>query len=115
MNDKKEFVTRQYFCRICKSDHYVRLRKENIKNREKYPFSHIFLHGDLKNILTILYIDSDAQIRGVDVQELTDDDIFSKEHVMSITKKLISEIERIREENDVLHQEIQTLKKSKLI
>ena len=55
------------------------MRKNISEGRERYPFSYIYLHGNLNNILITLYIDRDAQIRGVDVQELTDDDIFSNE------------------------------------
>jgi len=55
------------------------LRKNISEGRERYPFSYIYLHGDFNDIFTTLYIDRDAQIRGVDVQELTDDDIFSNE------------------------------------
>ena len=113
MKVKHDFFIKQYYCRICNKEHTIKLRKNIAEGRERYPFSYIFLHGNLKNILTTLYIDIDAQIRGVDVQELTDDDIFSKDQVISITTKMINEIERLRRENIILLDEINVLKKRK--
>ena len=113
MRENKDYFLKQYYCRICDKEHVIKLRRNITEGRERYPFSYIFLHGDLKNILTTLYIDKDAQIRGVDVQELTDDDIFSKEQVVSITKKMINEIERLRRENTILLDENNDLKRRK--
>ena len=109
--EEKDYFTRKYYCRICNEDHLIMLSKNMINEQEKYPFSFIFLHGELKNILTILYIDKEGQIRGVDVNKLKDDDLFSKDHVVSITTKLIEEIESLREENEYLKEEIHKLKK----
>ena len=111
MTGKKDFFLKHYYCRICDKEHAIQLRKNITQGHERYPFSYIFLHGDLKNILTTLYIDKDAQIRGVDVQELTDEDIFSKKQVVSITAKMMGEIERLRRENSILLDEINELKK----
>ena len=52
------------------------------------------------------------EIRGVDVQELTNNELYSKEQVLSITKILVEEIERLRKENNELIQEINNLPKS---
>jgi hypothetical protein len=112
MKEKNDYFTRQYYCRICKKRHLVKLAKNILMGREKYPFSYIFLHGELKNILTTLYIDKEAQIRGVDVQELTDDDIFSKDQVITITRKLTDELESLRKENMLLYEKIKNLKKN---
>lgn len=112
MKKKKDHIFRKYYCRICNKEHVVKLRKNICEGHDRYPFHHIFLHGDLKNILTTLYIDKDLQIRGVDIQELIDDDIFSKEQMISITTKLMKEIERLRKENVKLLDEINKLKKN---
>ena len=111
--EEKGVLIEKYYCRICDDEHTVELSKNLIVGHKRYPFSYIFLHGDLKNILTTLYIDKDARIRGVDVNELKDDDIFSKDHVISITRKLIKEIESLRKENNDLREEILNLKKIK--
>ena len=51
------------------------------------------------------------QIRGVDVQQLGEDDIFSKEQVISITGTLMEEVERLRIENVKLQKELNVFKK----
>ena len=67
MNKDIEHVMRQYNCRICGENHDVVLNANLLKEDAKYPIPYVFLHGDLKNILTTLYLDKDLQIRGVDV------------------------------------------------
>ena len=106
-----EYIKREYYCRICNQMHQINLSKNIIKSRSKFPIPHIFLHGDLKNLLTTLYIDKDFQIRGVDVHELHDDDIFSKDQVIELTNTLVGEIENLRRENAKLIEEVHFLKK----
>ena len=106
-----EFVKRQYPCKICDKKHEIKLRKSLCLDREVYPFSYTYLHGELKNILTTLYIDKNMEIRSVDVHELTTGNIFSKEQALSIVTKLIEEIERLREENVELLNQINDTKK----
>ncbi len=110
MSDNDEFVTKLYHCRICNNTHKTKLRKDLYKRHAKFPFSYSFLHGELKNILTTLYLDKNLEIRGVDVQQLSDDDLFSKDQVVSISSTLMEEIERLREENDKLQVELLNLK-----
>ncbi|HUW90921.1 MAG TPA: hypothetical protein VMV43_10470 [Candidatus Nanopelagicaceae bacterium] len=102
MSENSEKVLRSYHCRVCDTTHKVSLQKKIIENQSKFPFSYFFLHGELKNILTTLYLDRHLEIRGVDVQKLTDDDIFSKDQVVSITSTLVKEIEELRNENEEL-------------
>ena len=114
MSKNDNFVIKRYYCRICDSNHEIQLRKKLSEKQSKYPFSHSFLHGELKNILTILYLDRNLEVRGVDVQKLRDDDIFSKEQVISISGTLMEEIERLRTENEALQNELSTLKKGRV-
>jgi len=111
MSDNSEYIQRSYHCRVCDTTHEISLQKKISENQSKFPFSYFFLHGELKNILTTLYLDKQLEIRGVDVQELTDDDIFSKDQVVSITSILMREIEELRKENEDLRLEL----KKKLI
>ena len=111
MSKNDDFVTKLYHCRICDDNHEIQLRKTLTEKQAKFPFSHSFLHGELKNILTILYLDKNLEVRGVDVQQLRDDDIFSKEQVISISGTLMEEIERLRKENEALQIELKKLKK----
>ncbi len=97
-----DYIIRQYNCKVCKTTHKVNLKKKLSENQSKFPFSYFFLHGELKNFLTKLYLDKHLQIRGVDVHQLTDDDIFSKDHLLTITSTLVKEIEVLRKENQEL-------------
>ena len=104
------FVIRQYYCSICNVIHEIKLDKEISKGHSQFPFPYIFLHGDLKNILTTLYIDKNFEIRGVDVHVLTKEDLFSKDQATMIISTLMDEIEMLRNENEKL---IKKLKKYK--
>jgi hypothetical protein len=106
-----DIVKRDYYCRMCDQTHEIYLSRNIAKTHSKFPVTHIFLHGELKNLLTTLYIDKDLQIRGVDVHELHDGDIFSKEHVTKLISTLMGEIERLQKENNRLIDEIHSLKK----
>ena len=100
-----------HYCRVCDDIHVIKLSNRMIKTHIKFPFPYFFLHGELKNLMTTLYIDKDLQIRGVDVHELSDDDIFSKDQVKTITNTLVTEIERLQTENANLAKKINKLKK----
>lgn len=111
MNKSNNFVIKRYLCKICNETHDIKLDKNICKGHSRFPFPKVFLHGELKNILTTLYIDQDLRIRGVDVYKLADDDLFSKEQATIITKTLMMEIERLTEENIKLSEENKKLKK----
>jgi len=104
-----DYITKQYNCKICNETHKINLPKNLCDGRDKYPFSYVFLHGEPKEILTILYIDKDLQIRGVEVQQ-GENDFFSKEYVVKMATNLIDEVDRLREDNVMLMQEIDDLK-----
>jgi len=76
--------------------------KKISEKQSKYPFPYFFLHGELKNIITTLYLDRHLEIRGAEAHKLSDDDIFSKDHLLSITSTLVKEIEELRKENENL-------------
>ena len=113
MSDNSDYIQRSYFCSVCGTTHKIRLQKKIREKQSKFPFSHFFLHGELKNILTTLYLDKRLEIRGVDVQQLRDDDIFSKDQVVSITSILVKEIEELRKENEELRLKLK--KKTKKV
>ncbi|MEJ2249341.1 MAG: hypothetical protein P8Y70_00620 [Candidatus Lokiarchaeota archaeon] len=108
----EESIIKRYNCNVCKTTHAITLNKSVIENRKKYPFPYVFLHdskqeGEIKEVLTILYIDKGFKIRGAEVQELQEDNLFSKEQVISIVKPLLDEIEILRNENLNLKNKIQ--------
>ncbi len=110
---KSEFVTRRFNCQICGTTHDITLNKKLAEGRNRYPFHHIYLHGDLKDILTILYIDKELQIRGVQTELMSREDIFSKEQMVEIIEKLVSEIEHLREDYNILFDKYQSATQGK--
>lgn len=92
MKEKDNFIVKEYQCNIFNEVHQIKLDKDLKKGQKRFPFPYFFLHGALKNILTTLYIDKNFEIRGVDVHELTHEDLFSKDQARSITNTLIEEI-----------------------
>ena len=113
MSEESEYIIRHYHCHYCNTTHDISLPKKISEKQSKFPFSYFFLHGELKNLLTTLYLDKHLQIRGVDVHQLTDDDIFSKDHLLSITSTLVKEIEELRKENEELQLKLR--KKTKKV
>ena len=106
MSEESEYILRHYHCRVCNTTHNISLPKKITEKQSKFPFSYFFLHGELKNLLTTLYLDRHLQIRGVEVHQLTDDDIFSKDHLLTITSTLVKEIEELRKENEELQSKL---------
>ncbi len=109
--DQKSCISRNYKCPYCNAIHEIMLQKSIIKNQSEFPFPYVYLHGELKDILTTLYLDKNLEIRGVETKKLADDDIFSKEQVLLITNTLMLEIERLRDENILLQEKINKLVK----
>ncbi len=116
--EEEEIISRPFVCKACKKTHMIKLNKRIIEGRSKFPFPYVFLHDNIngvehKELLTILYIDKNLQIRHSEIQELGTDLIFSKEQVVAMTKPLLEEIELLREELAEARKEISDLKKKK--
>jgi hypothetical protein len=98
-----ELLSRLYNCPKCKKTHTVKLQKDLFKNKSSYPFSYAYLHStneNLNDLLTILYLDKQLQIRGVDIIEIQDSiGIFSEELTKKISETLMDEIVNLQEEN----------------
>ncbi len=112
-NEDDDYVSRIFQCKVCGTHHSIKLNKKLAEGRNRYPFSHIYLHGDLKDILTILYIDKELQIRGVDTEVLSREDIFSKEHMVEVVGKLVDEIEKLRQDYNILYDRYQAITQGK--
>jgi hypothetical protein len=90
--------------------------KDMLENQPKYPFPYVFLHnsirdGDPIELLTILYFDKEGQIRGQEIQEFGNDNLFSKEQVVAMMEPLMEEIQILRKDNLRLKERIKELKK----
>jgi hypothetical protein len=106
MSAKDDYVKKNYFCSICNQHHDIIFKKEILKGRTKFPFSYIFLHGDLYDILTTLYLDANLNIRGTEMVKLDDsENIFDKEQMTDIVKNLTMELATLQQEyNDLLNK-----------
>ena len=108
-------IVKHYRCPICNSTHSVKLSRDLVKGRTKFPFPYVILHNsihdnEVKELLTILYLDNNLQIRHAEIQELKDDNIFSKDQVVAMTKTLFEENERLRQDVIRLTDEVNKLK-----
>ena len=112
MVENEEIIRRPFRCQRCNTTHIVPLNKKILEGRKKFPFPYVFLHDspDHEELITILYIDSQLQIRHSEVQELGTDLLFSKEQVVAMTKPLLEEIEYLRTELQQAKAEITKLK-----
>jgi hypothetical protein len=98
----QETVSRIYNCPKCKKTHRLTLEKKIAEGRRRYPFPHVFLHSveeNFEDLLTILYIDAQLQIRAVDIIELEHSNIFSEDMAKEIMDKLMDEMLKLQEEN----------------
>jgi len=62
-------------------------------------------------VLSVLYIDANFKVRGVEAKQLVEANIFSQDFTSLITQKLMNEISQLEEENRKLREEIARLKK----
>lgn len=114
---KNDTVIKFYTCKVCNTTHPIQLNKNLVKGRTKYPFPHIILHSEiqgdaLKEFLVMLYIDKDLQIRGAELL-LGNEEFFTKDQMIEITSKLMEEIERLRNDNLALVDQLNKLKRRK--
>lgn len=106
-----EFVKKRYRCPVCKDHHDVMLRKDLVDGHESFPFTHVFLHGDVYNILTTLYLDADLRIRGVEARQLDNaDNIFDKDQMKQMVVNLTNELSQLQEDYNILLEKYEALK-----
>jgi len=111
-----EIIERYFDCRVCNRNHKVKLNKKILEGRNKFPFPFVYLHDHIngvehKEVLAILYIDNNLQIRHSEIQELGYNSLFSKEQVIAMMKPLLEEINILREEVENLTAKLNLFKK----
>jgi len=103
--EDKNTISRTYNCNYCSRTHTIELPKDIIKDKDYFPIPYVFLHSSstgLRDLLTTLYIDSEFNIRGVEVLKVENSDIFSETLTRKITEKLMEQIEKLENENQEL-------------
>ncbi|MHA1872314.1 MAG: hypothetical protein ACTSU2_17620 [Promethearchaeota archaeon] len=105
-NEDDDVVERQYFCNVCNTMHKIRLSKNLVKKYSNFPFTYVYLHGKLYNILTTLYLDANLNIRGAEQVKLDNtENIFDKEQMAKIINNLTEELRQMNEDyNDLLEK-----------
>lgn len=101
-SEEKEYVLRLYNCPKCKLMHNIKLSKKLAENQQRFPFPYVFLHSseeNLEDLLTLLYLDAQLQIRAVEIIEVAKSNIFSEELAKQITDKLMDKIVCLEQEN----------------
>ena len=107
----QDSVKKSYFCNVCGKNHEIMLQKRLLEGREKFPFTYVYLHGDLYNILTTLYLDANLNIRGTEIVRLDDsENIFDKDQMMNIVKNLTSELNQLQNDYNELLKKYNELK-----
>ncbi|MHA1340701.1 MAG: hypothetical protein ACTSRZ_11100 [Promethearchaeota archaeon] len=110
-NSDSNLIKKSYYCSICKKQHDVFLNKDLVKNRDKFPFSYVFLHGKVFDILTTLYLDANLNIRGAEMVKLENtENIFDKEQMMTIVQNLTNELTNLQNEYNELLKKYNELK-----
>ncbi|MFX1310395.1 MAG: ubiquitin-like domain-containing protein [Promethearchaeota archaeon] len=116
-SEEPEFLSRLYNCPKCRIIHTVKIPKDIAKEKPSFPFPFVFLHSateNLEDLLTILYIDAQLQIRAVEVIEVDNSNIFSEELTKQIAEKLMDKIVSLEEENLQLKELLRKLEVDKL-
>ncbi len=101
-----ESILRIYNCTFCKTTHQVMLPKNLAEKRDRYPFAYCFLHSSksgVKDLLTMLYLDAQLQVRGTEIMEV-EDGIFPEELARELAEKLTDKIMELEDENYRLKQ-----------
>ena len=123
-------VKKIYNCPVCKTTHVIELPNNLADNRKRYPFPYVFIHSseDNKNdIVSMLYIDKNLQIRGSEAVRLEKSDFVSEDVTKQLVNKLTDIIMNLEDENfklknlvkkqdleDLVKQETKNLKKALL-
>jgi len=106
------WVTREYICDVCHSQHKIQLPEDLASKHTHYPFSYFYLHGEAKDILSTLYLDADLRVRGAETQKLDTglDDIFSKGQAFNIIQNLMNELNKWQTDYNELKKKYDSLK-----
>ncbi|MHA1518607.1 MAG: hypothetical protein ACTSVZ_00105 [Promethearchaeota archaeon] len=116
-----DFVSKKYNCPLCKKGHSIEFPKDFALNRRSYPFIHTFIHSyetktqnseTGKDIITILYIDKNLDIRHVEAMfQNAEGNIISMEDAQKMIGFLTNQLDEVQESYDELQEKYQKLMK----
>ena len=98
--EETQLIERRFFCEILKEQIKVKIPKDLAENHKHFPFSYLFLHGPVDDILTTIYLDANLNIRGTESVQLneSENNVFSKEQAILIVKNITSAYSKLQED-----------------
>ncbi len=116
-----DLITKKYRCPLCKINHTIEFPKDFALNRPSYPFTHTYIHSyeakypssdSGKDVLTILYIDKNLEIRHVEALfQSADGNIVSMEDAQRMITFLTTQLDDVQDSFDALNEKYQKLLK----
>ena len=116
-----DLISKNYRCPLCKINHTIEFPKDLALNRPAYPFTHTYIHSyetkspssdSGKDVLTILYIDKNLEIRHVEaVFQSADGNIVSMEDAQRMITFLTTQLDDVQDSFDALNEKYQKLLK----
>ena len=103
---------RIFNCSICQTTHKITLSDDLADGHTYFPFSYLYLHGPVDDILTTLYIDANLNIRGAESVKLEkgeEDNLMSKAQMTAIVNVLTNELARSQKDFEELQQKYNDL------
>ena len=102
-NEDAQSKVARYYCKYCKESHSIELERKLIEGRSRFPFPYVVLHNfingsESKEIMAVLYLDSNLKIRSAELHEFEEGNLFTKEQLVAITNPLLEEIKFLRED-----------------
>jgi hypothetical protein len=89
--------------------------KKLLEGRTRFPFPYVDLHNfingsEAKEIMAVLYLDSNLKIRSAEIHEFDEGHLFTKEQVLAMTTPMIEEVKILREDLAKKELELKDLK-----
>lgn len=119
-----QLVRKSYYCPLCNTKHYVELPADFAEDRPAYPFVHTYMHtfsstkphhDTGKDIITMLYIDKNLEIRHAEAMfQNAEGNIVSMEDANKMIGFLTTQLQDLQDSFDALFLKYQNLEKEYL-
>ncbi|WP_457558797.1 hypothetical protein [Candidatus Harpocratesius sp.] len=113
-------ITKTYYCPLCKKKHSIEMPEDFAEGRTSYPFVHSYIHkfssksqsvDEGKDILTMLYIDKNLEIRHVEVMfQNAEGNIISMEDAQKLITFLTQQLQDMQDSYEMLSKKYLELK-----
>ena len=114
-----DFVSKNFNCPLCQKSHSIEFPKDFAKNRRSYPFIHTYIHSyetkspnseSGKDIITILYIDANLDIRHVEAMfQNAEGNIVSMDDAQRMIGFLTTQLDELQDSFDIMEKKYNSL------